>query len=62
MEGFSVLFFLGSEAVWVREGTDSRMIRLRGRSSAPVLVVPKSEPLRPTSLYKAAARDVPPAL
>lgn len=32
------------------------------RRSAPVLVVPSPDPLRPVSLYKATARDVLPAL
>ncbi len=33
-----------------------------GGSSAPVPVVPRPDPLRPAGLYKAAARDVLPAL
>ena len=36
--------------------------RQKGDSPAPVLVVPGLDLLRLASVYKAAARDVPPAL
>lgn len=42
--------------LWVRKGTDDQSI------SGPVLVVLRPDPLRLASVYKAAARDVPPAL
>ena len=48
--------------MWVRKGTDGDMIRVCWGSSAPVTVVPGPDPLRLASLYKAAARDVLPAL
>lgn len=35
---------------------------MSGEAPAPVPVVPGPDPLRPASLYKAAAKDVPPAL
>ena len=53
----------GGTSVWVRKGTDGEMIiRVCRGSSAPVPVVPRPDPLRPASLYKATARDVLPAL
>lgn len=42
-----------------RWGDDRSM---SGEAPAPVPVVPEPDPLRPASLYKAAAKDVPPAL
>lgn len=43
-------------------GQTARLIRVCRGTSAPVTVVPRPDPLRPVSLYKAAARDVLPAL
>lgn len=45
--------------VWVRKGTDDQSA---SGSSAPVPVVPRPDPMGPAGVYKAAARDVPPAL
>lgn len=68
VEGFCAPLFLGkvesgrAPGSGSERGQTARRSECVGGSSAPVPVVPRSDPLRPASLYKAAARDVLPAL